>query len=109
MSAARISYKEIAVQIYFDCWLYVIQLIIIIDYQRCKSDESVAAVSPCKARKHLPQEIQTDLFHYVFKIALIHGQLVSCRTAGLFAAISARPSSACLVAASKESKTRFAK
>ena len=49
------------------------------------------------------------LFHHVFKMALIHVQLVSCRIAELFAAISARPCSACWVAASKESKTRFAK
>jgi hypothetical protein len=49
------------------------------------------------------------LFHYVFKMALIQGQLVSCRVADLFAAIIDKPRSACSVAASRESKTRFAK
>ena len=49
------------------------------------------------------------LFHYVFKMALIQGQLVSCRIADLFAAIIDKPRSACSVAASRESKTRFAK
>jgi hypothetical protein len=34
------------------------------------------------------------LFHYVFKMALIQGQLVSCRVENLFAAISAKPNSA---------------
>ena len=49
------------------------------------------------------------LFHYVFKMALIQGQLVSCRVASLSAAISAKPDSACAVAASREPKTRLAK
>ena len=35
-----------------------------------------------------------ELFPYVFKMALIQGQLVSCRVANLFAAISAKPNSA---------------
>ena len=50
-----------------------------------------------------------DLFHYVFKMSLIHGQLVSCRIADLLEAISVKPNSACWVAASSASKTRFAK
>ena len=42
----------------------------------------------------LGKAIQYYLFHYVFKMALIQGQLVSCRIANLFAAISAKPDSA---------------
>ena len=41
------------------------------------------------------------LFHYVFKMALIQGQLVSFRVANLIAAISAKPNSAYVVAESR--------
>jgi len=62
-----------------------------------------------RKRLHLGLHESICLFHYVFKMALIQGQLVNWRVADLLAAISTSLSSACSVAAFRESKTRFAK
>lgn len=50
-----------------------------------------------------------DLFYIAFEMALIQGQLVKLVIAFLLAAILRKPVSACSVAASSESNTRFAK
>jgi transposase-like protein len=78
----------------------------LITWQRQAERGTLEALSP---KKRGPKEKKPDpslrriaelekttrkLFHYVFKMALIQGQLVSCRVANLFAAISAKPNSA---------------